>query len=356
MSEVTLSVLSPRKIGISAAYEQKRQWLRERCSRAEAAGAVSPDTSSGPSSAQSQALAQLRRKSAEAGMEEEKRQAETPQQLFLPGFDIGAFPNRLNRSSLIAPIARGPRKFHRQAVMVTRGNCVLQYTGEQLDEADGDLIMALIAFAQPSLFGTPVVLNRKQLLRAIKSSGIGNSQYKWLHRSIKRLREATLFLEAKKKDGSLHYAVGRMVSFNILRDVNFNGDGEAYTYTLDPRWVLMFGNREYSLIDWDKRMQIRRGLDMAKTLQRLLATSADSVQRFALDDLKVQMEYTSPLRKFHEALAAACKEMERLEIISAWRIEESTRGKPQLVMWRFTESPRVSRRPFGLSQPTPTVA
>lgn len=55
-----------------------------------------------------------------------------------------------------------------------------------------------------------------------------------------------------------------MVSFNILRDVSFNGDGETYTYTLDPRWVLMFGNREYSLIDWDKRMQIRRGLDMAK--------------------------------------------------------------------------------------------
>lgn len=269
-------------------------------------------------------------------MKEEKRQAETPQQLFLPGFDIGAFPNRLNRSSLIAPIARGPRKFHRQAVMVTRGSCVLEYTGEQLDEADGDLIMALIAFAQPSLFGTPVMLNRKQLIRAIKSGGIGSSQYKWLHRSMKRLREATLFLEARKKDGSLHYAVGRMVSFNILRDVSFNGDGETYTYTLDPRWVLMFGNREYSLIDWDKRMQIRRGLDMAKTLQRLLATSADSVQRFALDDLKVQMEYTSPLRKFHEALAAACKEMERLEIISAWRIEESTRGKPQLVMWRFT--------------------
>ncbi len=336
MSEVTPPALSSRTINPSSAFEQRLQRLRERSSKVEAVGAVSLDASSGPSSALSQALAQLRRKAAEAAMKEEKRQAETPQQLFLPGFDIGAFPNRLNRSSLIAPIARGPRKFHRQAVMVTRGSRVLEYTGEQLDEADGDLIMALIAFAQPFLFGTPVVLNRKQLLRAIKSGGIGSSQYKWLHRSMKRLREATLFLEARKKDGSLHYAVGRMVSFNILRDVSFNGDGETYTYTLDPRWVLMFGNREYSLIDWDKRMQIRRGLDMAKTLQRLLATSADSVQRFALDDLKAQMEYTSPLRKFHEALAAACKEMERLEIISAWRIEESTRGKPQLVMWRFT--------------------
>ena len=218
--------------------------------------------------------------------------------------------------------------------MVTRGKCVLEYTGEQLDEADGDLIMALIAFAQPFLFGTPVVLNRKQLLRAIKSGKIGSSQYVWLHQSMKRLREATLFLEVRKQDGSFNYAVGKMVSFNILRDVSFDGGSETYMYTLDPRWVLMFGNHEYSLLDWRKRMRIRRGLDMAKTLQRLLATSADPIQRFALDDLKAQMQYASPLGKFQKALAAACKEVERLGIISAWRLEESTKGKPQLAMWR----------------------
>ena len=64
----------------------------------------------------------------------EQKAAETPRQLFLPGFDIGAFPNHLNRSSFIAPIARGRRKFHRQAEMVTRRDSVLEYTGEQLDE------------------------------------------------------------------------------------------------------------------------------------------------------------------------------------------------------------------------------
>ena len=73
----------------------------------------------------------------------ELKASETPVQMFLPGFDIGAFPNHLNRSSFIAPIARGVRKFHRQTEMVTRRDCVLEYTGEQLDEADGDLIMGM---------------------------------------------------------------------------------------------------------------------------------------------------------------------------------------------------------------------
>lgn len=260
--------------------------------------------------------------------------AQTPRQLFLPGFDIGAMPNHLNRSSLIAPIARGPRKFHRQTAMISRRDCVLEYTGEQLDEADGDIIMALIYFAQKQPLGTPVPLNRKQLIRKIRPErGIGTSQYEWLHRRLKALREGTLFLEAKKPDGSTRYKIGHLDSFNILKELAYDDEAESYTYTMDPRWVVMFGNQEYSLIDWGKRMQIGRSLDMAKTLQRLIATSSDLVQRFNLERLKAQMQFTSPMRKFRASLMAAVTELERLEIVANGRIENSTRGEPQLVLW-----------------------
>lgn len=277
-------------------------------------------------------LAWVMQKAAEASVRLEQKAAETPRQLFLPGFDIGAMPNHINRSSLFAPIARGRRKFHRQAVMVTRRDCVLEYTGEQLDEADADLLMAMIAFAQPYPLGTPVPLNRAELLRRI-GRGTGKQQYEWLHRRIKALTEATLFLEAKRPDGSTRYSIGKTVAFRIVSTFTYDDETETYSYTLDPRWVQMFGNKEYALIDWDKRMQIGRGQDMAKTLQRLLATSADPVQRYALDWLKGKMEYASPMRKFREALAAACKELERLEIITAHKIENSTKGKPQLAVW-----------------------
>ncbi len=62
----------------------------------------------------------IKQKAAEVAAQAKQKAAETPRQMFLPGFDIGAFPNHLNRSSFIAPIARGRRKFHRQAAMVTR--------------------------------------------------------------------------------------------------------------------------------------------------------------------------------------------------------------------------------------------
>jgi hypothetical protein len=275
----------------------------------------------------------LKRETAAVLAKAAHEQANIQVRLFLPGFTIGAMPNHLNRSSLIAPIARGKRKAHSQTVMVTRVDCVLEFSGQQLDEADGDLIMALIFFAQPHPLGTLVRLNRKELLRKIKPGVIGSTQYEWLHKAMKRLREGVLFLEARKPDGSTRYKIGHMQSFSIVKELDYNEDTEIYTYMMDPRWVQMFGNREYGLIDFNKRLQIGRGQDMAKTLQRLVTTSSDRVQRYALDWLKVKMEYSSPVRKFKEALMAAVHELERVEIISKGKIEVSTKGKDQLVLW-----------------------
>lgn len=274
----------------------------------------------------------VKKKAAEVQEAADKSATEIPRQMFLPGFDIGAMPNHLNRSSFIAPIARGRRQFHRQTAMVSRADCVLEYTGEQLDEADGDLIMALIFFARNQALGTPVPLNRAELLRKIKRS-TGKHDYEWLHRRIRVLTEGTLYIEAKKPDGTTRYKIGRSAAFHILSGFDYDEDTETYAYTLDPRWVVMFGNREYSLIDWDKRMQIGRGQDMAKTLQRLVATSSDTVQRYALDWLKDKMEYAGRLRDFREALTRSVQELERLEIITTGRIETSTKGNEQLAVW-----------------------
>ena len=288
---------------------------------------------------ESQSIIERLKVRAEEALERiEHRDSETAKQMFLPGFDIGAFPNHLNRSSLIAPIARGRRKFHRQTAMVSRADCVLEYTGEQLDEADGDLIMALIAFAQPFPLGTPVQLNLAELLRKLQRS-TGKHDYEWLHRRIKALTEATMFLEAKRPDGSTRYRIGRTVSFRIIASFVYDDEAETYAYTLDPRWVEMFGNREYSLIDWDKRMQIGRGKDMAKTLQRLLATSSHSVQRYSLEWLKAKMEYSGRVRDFRSSLTHACVELKRLCIVDEHRIENNTKGEPQLVLHRKVAGP-----------------
>lgn len=283
-------------------------------------------------------LARLQREldkhATKAQQRQERKAAETPVQLFLPGFKeaLRAMPNQINRSSLFAPIAHGRRKSHTGTVLVSRSDCVLEYWGEQQDEADADIVMQLMYEARNAPLGQPVTFNRAAFLRAI-GRNTGKTQYEWLHRRMKSLTGATLIIEARRPDGSRKYRVGHTEAFHILQGFGYNEDTETYTFTLDPRWRTLFGGQEYSLLNWDKRLEI--GQDMAKALQRLVTTSADPIQRYALDWLKAKMQYNSPMRKFKDSLTAAMGELERLGIITGGRIEASTRGKEQAVLTRL---------------------
>lgn len=203
-----------------------------------------------------------------------------------------------------------------------------------MDEADADLTLQLIFEARLQPLGKPVTLNRSALLQAM-GRNTGKAQYDWLLRRMKALTVATLFIEAKKSGGATKYKVGDTEAFHIIQSFGYDRDNETYTFTLDPRWCVLFGNREFAMINWEKRLQIGRGQDMAKALQRLLAASSDRLQRFALDWLKSKMRYGGRMRDFKTALNRAILELMRLDILDSGRVEVSTKakGKEQLAVW-----------------------
>lgn len=264
----------------------------------------------------------------------EQKAAETPRQMFLPGMDefMRAMPNHIARSSLFAPVARGRRKMHDGSILQSRGDAEIRFSGKQLDEAQADVWMQAMKEAQRQPLGTPVVINRTDFLRAIGRTK-GGENYKWLHRTMQDLAFAMLVIEVTKADGKSKLSIGKTRALHLIAGFDYDEASEEYTLTIDPRWHAMYGNREFALIDWEKRREFGRNQDMAKTLQRLVATSSNPVQRYALDWLKAKMEYSGRLRDFRDALARACAELERLEIITAHKIEDSTKGKPQLAMW-----------------------
>lgn len=273
----------------------------------------------------------LQRRKEEEQIAQDRQAAAESRFLPLSGFDLGLMPNHINRSSLFAPVARGKRCFHRQTVLVSRSDVTIEYTGEQLDEADCDLMMALIWFAQKNPIGEWTGLNRAELLRSIGRS-TGKNDYAWLHRRIRAMTEGTLYIEARRPDGSTKYKIGYAVAFHMITGFEYNGETEMYSFRLDPRWVQLFSNREYSAIDFEKRLQISRGQEMAKALQRLVATSSNEEQRYRLDWLKEKMGHIGRDRDFRISVGKACDELVRLKIISAHRIEESKRKVYQLVI------------------------
>lgn len=276
----------------------------------------------------------IKQKAAEVAAQAEQKAAETPRQMFLPGMDefMRAMPNHIARSSLFAPVARGRRKMHDGSILQSRGDAEIRFSGKQLDEAQADVWMQAMKEAQRQPLGTPVVINRTDFLRAIGRTK-GGENYKWLHRTMQDLAFAMLVIEVTKADGKPKLSIGKTRALHLIAGFDYDEASEEYTLTIDPRWHAMYGNREFALIDWEKRREFGRNQDMAKTLQRLVATSSNPVQRYALDWLKAKMEYSGRLRDFRDALARACAELERLEIITAHKIEDSTKGKPQLAMW-----------------------
>lgn len=266
--------------------------------------------------------------------EQVEKEAKQSKQMFLPGMDehMRAMPNHVARSSLFAPVARGRKAMHDGTVLVSRGDAVIRFKGKQLDEAQADVWMQAMYEASKQSIGEPVIINRAAFLKAIGRSTQGEN-YKWLHRTMEDLAFAMLVIEIVTKDGKPRLSIGKTRALHMIEGFDYDDDVETYALRIDPRWHVMYGNREFALIDWDKRREFGRNQDMAKTLQRLVATSSNPVQRYALDWLKAKMEYASPMRKFREALAAACKELERLEIISAHKIEDSIKGKLQLALW-----------------------
>lgn len=241
-----------------------------------------------------------------------------------------AIPNHLARSSLFAPIARGRRKVHRGTVLVSRSDAVIEYWGDQLDEAQADVWMQAIHVARQAPLGEPVTINRAAFLRAI-GRDTGKWQYEWLLRTMKTLTVSAIMIEVRK-NGKARLKVENL---NLLDSFSLDETTEEYTLKINPKWIALYENSEFALIDWNKRFQIENRIDLAKRLQRLVATSSDKVQRYSLEYLKEVCCYDSPMRKFKEALEEAMIELERLNIIQNAKIELSTQGKEQACWNRF---------------------
>lgn len=260
-------------------------------------------------------------------------------QHFLPGLEeaMRAMPNHIARCSLFAPVARGRKKLHKAALLLETPSVTLRFWGEQLDEAQADVWMQLMYEASQAPLGEPIRVNRAQLLRAVGRS-VGKWQYDWLHRTAQALSWAMISIvvpgkyEIEGKKGKESQQAEELL--HMIEGYSYDPGVEEYVLRVDPRWRHLYGNGEFALVDWGKRLQIGQGQDLAKSLQRLIVTSADQEQRYSLAFLKKRAQYESPMRKFREALAEAMKELERLGIIAGGRIESSTKGQEQAAWTR----------------------
>ncbi|MFZ6772875.1 hypothetical protein ACO0LB_09160 [Undibacterium sp. SXout7W] len=286
-----------------------------------------------------------------------------PRNLFVPGLRpfLRVMSNHLARSSLFAPINSGGgknttgsggenrKKYHTGSLLVSRRDAEIKYWGEQLTEAHADVWMQVIYEAIKHPLGEIFEIKGAQFLSAIGRANGGND-YDWLKKTLLSLHHASLVIEVwqgskspseprqlKLKIGKSEFGEGDLEAIRLIEKFRYVGATKSFQLSIDTRWHLMYENKEFALIDSQKRMQLKTNI--AKALQRLIATSNSVEQRYALESeengvkgIKEIFQYTGRLRDFSNALKLAISDLKNAKIISDGYLEISTKNKLQIVL------------------------
>lgn len=214
------------------------------------------------------------------------------QMRLFPAEDMRAIPNYLARTPLFAPIRPGPRAKRTNELLASAAGFEIRYTGDQLDQADCDVFMQLVHEASGKPLGetAPIAIVKSKFLAQIGRDD-GYAQYKWLKSVFRRLGDAQIDVQSDRYD---------LTTRLVLKKLEDKQEG-IFALLLDCEIIKMFAANEYSLVDWEKRKQLERRIDLAKWLLNFTCSHEKGLQHHSLLSLKEWSGYSSPMRKFREA-------------------------------------------------------
>lgn len=238
-----------------------------------------------------------------------------------------AMPRGWTRSSLFSNVQPGKRRRYVEEILPSRAGSEILYTGPQLDMADNDVFLYAVILATGRKSGEKITFVRSQFLAAINRP-IGNSGYRWLHESLKRLRSATLFLENSRGDGR---------AYNLIKELEWSTSREQFWIELDPEVVRFYAENEIGYIDFEARLRLKTPL--AKWLQNYACGhQLGAWHNISVDNLRVWSDSGS-MKNFVAAgrgLSKALEELVEHGIIEEFEFYESKapgRGKERMVRW-----------------------
>jgi len=203
-------------------------------------------------------------------------------------------------SPIFRPIRRGARKKGIEKIYISKdGETKAKIKMfKELDIADQDLLLAILAIALPIERGIVIDKNSNnykilleklnikntnttfiqtlmiettahELLKELGKTSTGKSNYKWLNESLERLSDTTLFLETKDFIGNTN-----LISFNVEKTKKNN---KIYI-ALNPLNALVLLNDKKGYILNNRKERLLLKSDVAKALHAVILTLLDNKQ------------------------------------------------------------------------------
>jgi TrfA protein len=223
--------------------------------------------------------------------------------------------NDMARSVLFSCVQGKDRIFIKDALLATVDGVEIRFTGEQLNQDDHDLLMQLIFMAREKPVGAWVTIPAHAILKALCRQ-VGGKQHRALRADIFRLAAGTV---------SIRIARDRIevTGHHLLAKAAQHEDSRYWVYRLDPDLAFLYGGESYTLIDWDKRLNLK-GKDLARWLQLYLATHAKPFPVKVATLRELSGSRTKALRSFRGQLRLALDALISNHDIEQWWIAQQT--------------------------------
>jgi hypothetical protein len=234
-------------------------------------------------------------------------------------------PNIIARSALFGVTRRGTRSYKEEELIASRDDIKIYYTGKTLDQADCTVWMQALNFA--SVLGQDIPVNRAGFLKSLGKT-TGKKDYLWLDTSLHRLMTGVVSVYTKKYHLEFHL----IDTWGKFR----TGDNPVeYLLNINPKVVKMWANSEYTRIEWDKRLAIKRGGDLASWMQLYVRSNSTKGKPhyIGLDKLKNWCGLSNMrLDHFRTAMEKALQELIRVGEIGNNRLKDDV-----VIFTRLTE-------------------
>ncbi|MBS4098835.1 MAG: replication initiator protein A [Sulfuricella sp.] len=254
----------------------------------------------------------------------------------LPLWDdrVRGLPNALARSALFTSANRNEARDNYTRHPITAVNGVeIYYTGTELRQDDLDVFLQVIHLARTMPLGEIVEFSGYSLLRALGWNP-SKENYTRLKGCIDRLSANTVHVHFN--DGDEKRGYGGSMFRKFAWDENAKkGSSQRWKIWLEKEIVGLFGDRDYTKIDWEQRLQLP---PLAKWLHQFYFTHKEPFGYKAETIKGLCGSRIKELSKFRYKLKEALKTLVDVGFLDSWAIDRKT----DVVLVKRTDRKRLS--------------
>ncbi|MFW6855426.1 plasmid replication initiator TrfA [Burkholderia gladioli] len=247
-----------------------------------------------------------------------RAQAGGPAQLELWSEKVRALPNALTRCALFtAGNNREERAKFEEHQIVSLQNFQVTYTGQELRQDDQDVFLQIVHLARGVPLGARIEITGNAVLKVL-GWGRSGEDYKRLRASLKRLKKGDLEVREQGKRGFIGSLI-MTLSWEGEEDDSESGEGTStqWTMSMDPKIIALFGQEDYTLIDWQTRLKLS---PMAKWLHSFYVTHREPVPYKVATLHKLCGSRAKELKHFRATLKRAFEELKEVGFLAEYEV------------------------------------